>query len=501
MSVSLENYAPPAPGTIFASKYEIVRPLGKGGMGVVLEAKHARLGQAVAIKLLKPELLSDGESVMRFEREARAAARLTSPHAARIYDVDTTPEGIPFMVMEYLEGRDLARILQEQQVLGVEDAVDWVMQACAAMAEAHALGIVHRDLKPSNLFLAENVATGAIVKVLDFGISKITVESEQQLTTTATVLGTPHYMSPEQVTASRVVDLRADIWALSVILYRALTKAFPFVGPNPTALAVSIATERAIPIQQQQVQLPEALMNAIMKGLEKNPADRHQSVHELAAAIEGMGSGRWHVPAASALRVNRHSFPPGTRESTGNTGRRSNTDGSGPRRPITGPSGANGGVMLIDGEPNAETRSTWGGGSQIALEAAPPKWRRVIALPAAALSVLALVGSAAYLYGSRQSAAVAPATETVSAPKVISPSEVAIHEAQMQQAQAQAQAPPQPTPTAVTAAGGLPQAKPSVTPATTAAVSTTHAKPKDPPPAAIPRNPTPAAAPSNPLHL
>jgi serine/threonine-protein kinase len=309
--MSRPSNAPPA-NSVFASKYTVVRTIGQGGMGVVLEAVHTKLGQPVAIKLLKSELASDHESVMRFEREARAAATLMSRHAARIYDVDATAEGVPFMVMEYLEGRDLGSILHDQGILPQEDAVDWVIQACAAMAEAHALGIVHRDLKPSNLFLSENATGGAMVKVLDFGISKVASESELQLTNTETVLGTPHYMSPEQLTQARVVDGRADIWALAVILYRSLTKAFPFNAPHPTALAVSIATDAPASVNGHGCELPPALAAAIMKGLEKDPDTRHANVHAFAEAIAPFGSGRWNVPAPSEIRLRgaTRSIPP-----------------------------------------------------------------------------------------------------------------------------------------------------------------------------------------------
>ncbi len=297
----------PAPGSIFASKYEILDVVGRGGMGVVLSARHARLEQTVAIKLLKPELLSDAEARERFEREARAAAKLTSAHAARIFDVDSTADGVPYMVMELLHGRDLGTIFNEHarqgRPLEVTDAVDWVLQACIAMAEAHAAGIVHRDLKPSNLFLAET-SSGPMVKVLDFGISKLVLDQEaKELTVTATVLGTPNYMSPEQIMGRKQVDARADLWSLAVILYRALTQNFPFSGAHPTALAVAIAREAPTPVDVHGAILPEGLAQAIMRGLEKDPDARFQSAQELAAALAKYGSGRWNMPSSPFLRA------------------------------------------------------------------------------------------------------------------------------------------------------------------------------------------------------
>lgn len=287
----------PQPGDVVDSKYAIVRTVGRGGMGLVYEARHLKLQQRVAIKFLKEELVGNAESIARFDREARAAARLSSPHAARIYDVDATPDGVPFIVMEYLEGHDLAaELVQRGGNLPVDEAVDWILQACSAMAEAHAASIVHRDLKPSNLFACESASGGPVVKVLDFGISKITVDLDENLTSNTTVLGTPHYMSPEQVTAGGV-DGRSDIWALSVILYRAITGQFPFQAPNATALAVSIATEPPIPILERTPTLPPALAAAIMRGIAKSKDDRHPTVQALAHVIAPFGSGRFAAPA------------------------------------------------------------------------------------------------------------------------------------------------------------------------------------------------------------
>src|SRR5205085_11569400 len=167
--------------------------------------------------------------VQRFDREARAAALLTSPNVARIFDVDATPAGIPYMVIEYLEGRDLAAELALRTTLPVDEAVDVILQACSAMSEAHARGIVHRDLKPSNLYICGQ-GTSRVVKVLDFGISKVEDKEEVQTTTPSITLGTPQYMSPEQILASRNVDARTDLWSLGVILYKAICARFPFEG-------------------------------------------------------------------------------------------------------------------------------------------------------------------------------------------------------------------------------------------------------------------------------
>ncbi|MDF2696371.1 MAG: Serine/threonine-protein kinase pkn3, partial [Labilithrix sp.] len=213
----------PQPGDLVAGKYAVVRVLGEGGMGIVYEATHQRLRQRVALKMLLPSMLEHEVIVSRFEREARAAAQLRGRHCAKVKDVDVTSDGLPYMVMDFLEGHDLQVEIERRGRLPIGEAVDYVLQACAAMVEAHQLGIIHRDLKPSNLFLELDPDSGGeswIVKVLDFGISKVAAnEGDAKLTEVDAIMGTALYMSPEQVKASHSVDARSDIWALGVILY------------------------------------------------------------------------------------------------------------------------------------------------------------------------------------------------------------------------------------------------------------------------------------------
>lgn len=265
-----------------AGKYRLTRVLGEGGMGVVYEAEHTRLGQRVALKMLLPELLRVEDLVKRFEREARAASQLRSRHTARVMDVDLTPDGVPYMVMELLEGRDLDAELERRKYLPLDEAVDYVLQACAAMDEAHALGIVHRDLKPSNVFLAEERGV-RIAKILDFGISKVTSETDSKLTSAEAVMGTAMYMAPEQVRASRNVDARADIWSLGVVLYELISGRAPFQG-SPTQVAAAIVTEDPPPIEAL-LPVPAAIGEALRKCLARDPAQRHPSVRDLMRAI------------------------------------------------------------------------------------------------------------------------------------------------------------------------------------------------------------------------
>jgi serine/threonine-protein kinase len=215
MSTALSPEAPlPQPGDVIAGKYRVEAVIGTGGMGVVLGATDMSLGRAVAIKFLTPSKARRDDAVQRFVREARAAAAIQSEHVVRVFEVDKLASGTPYIVMEHLRGADLAHLLAARRTLSVGEAVDFVLEACEALAEAHACGIVHRDLKPQNLFVAQRPDGTTCLKILDFGISKAAVDDQPQLTATDTVMGTPLYMSPEQVRSLKSVDHRADIWAL-----------------------------------------------------------------------------------------------------------------------------------------------------------------------------------------------------------------------------------------------------------------------------------------------
>jgi serine/threonine-protein kinase len=296
----------PAAGSTFGGKYEIVRIVGQGGMGVVFEARHLRLHQRVAIKMLLPTVLHLPDVKSRFEREARAAGQLRNRNVARIIDVDVSEAGLPFMVMEYLEGRDLDQELQARGRLPIEEAVGYLLQTCRAMVEAHAAGIVHRDLKPANLFLTDD-AGSRTVKVLDFGISKITNDGDAHLTGTFATIGTPIYMSPEQVRSSKDVDSRTDIWALGVILYECLTGQPPFQG-SMTATAAAIVADEPAPLRTLRPDVSPELENVIFHALEKSPAKRFPDIQSLGAALAAYGpknmpgaSGDWPRSLASEL--------------------------------------------------------------------------------------------------------------------------------------------------------------------------------------------------------
>jgi serine/threonine-protein kinase len=287
---------PVQPGEIFAGKYRVERIIGSGAMGVVVAAHHVQLDDEVAIKFMLPEAIGNAQAVERFSREARAAVKIKSEHVVRVHDVGILENGTPYMVMEYLRGKDLAEWLTERGTVQIEQAVDFLLQASEAIAEAHSLGIVHRDLKPANLFVIQR-GDGAHVKVLDFGISKLTGKKTtgSEMTQTSVVMGSPFYMSPEQLRSTRDVDLRSDIWALGCILYELLAGGPPFEGDTMPELVHRTVSEPPLPLRDVRPDAPEALEQVILKCLEKDPAARFQNVADLALALVPFGLQRSHL--------------------------------------------------------------------------------------------------------------------------------------------------------------------------------------------------------------
>jgi serine/threonine protein kinase len=280
----------PQPGDIIAGKYAIVRRLGEGGMAVVYEATHVRLRQPLAIKVLRPDVADSHTVLARFEREARATAQLRSVHAARVVDVDTLPNGVPYMVMEYLEGHDLDAELAKVGPMPVARAVDIVLQTAGAMQEAHALGIVHRDLKPANLFLCP-VGDRNVVKVLDFGISKIEGDGDARITASNAYFGTPAYAAPEQLREAAAADARSDVWALGVVLFELLTGRTPFLG-GPTAVIAKVMTDPVPWPSDLRPDLPRDLARVVMRALQRDPRERFQTMHAMAEALAPFGPSR-----------------------------------------------------------------------------------------------------------------------------------------------------------------------------------------------------------------
>jgi eukaryotic-like serine/threonine-protein kinase len=287
MAEGLEAAAGVAEGQILAGKYRVERVLGVGGMGVVIAARHVELDEKVAIKFLLPTMLADTNAVVRFSREAKAAVRIKSEHVARVFDVGRLENGAPYMVMEFLEGNDLAAWLARSGPLPVAQAVDFVLQACIGVADAHALGIVHRDLKPANLFCVRRSDGRPSIKVLDFGISKMTdaAGSGMSFTHTSAMMGSPLYMSPAQFRSSKNVDARTDIWALGAILFELVTGEPPFRAETVPELAIKIATEPPPRADSLRPNVPRGLATVVAQCLEREPERRHRDVAALALAL------------------------------------------------------------------------------------------------------------------------------------------------------------------------------------------------------------------------
>ena len=290
-------------GEVLGGKYRIEGVIGEGAMGVVVSAWHIDLQQKVAIKFLHPLLTEREDAVERFLHEARAVVRIESDHVARVLDVGRLDGATPYLVMEFLEGEDLAATLRRRKPFGIQESVDYLQQACEALAEAHAVGVVHRDLKPANLFLVERGADAPRIKVLDFGISKtLTSKTEAVLTSTSVVMGSPIYMSPEQLRSTRDVDGKTDIWALGVVLYEMLTGREPFVAQTLPQLCAMILEGTPLGPRSLRSDIPVELEQVVLRCLQKSPLARYESVAELSQALVPFGSEEASASAERAAR-------------------------------------------------------------------------------------------------------------------------------------------------------------------------------------------------------
>lgn len=275
-------------GQVVAGKYQVDSLIGQGGMGVVVSAHHIHLEQRVAIKFLLSDVAEHGEAAERFRREARAAAQIQSDHVARVLDVGALDGNVPYMVMEYLKGEDLREVLAEGRPLEIRAAVRYTLEACEAVSHAHAAGIIHRDLKPANLFLAERPDGSRRIKVLDFGISRSAADAsgdDMRLTSTSTLIGSPLYMSPEQMRSPRDVDARTDIWSLGAILYEMLVARPPFEAETLPQLCELVLTEKPLPLSELRPEISLELETAVLRCLEREREDRWPSVASLAQAL------------------------------------------------------------------------------------------------------------------------------------------------------------------------------------------------------------------------
>jgi serine/threonine protein kinase len=279
-------------GSVVAGKYKVVRVLGQGGMGMVLEVQHVQLGGRSALKLLHGEHASDPEMVARFENEARLAANLRSEHVVRVTDMGRVATGEPFLVMDYLQGADLDQLLEAQGRFPITTAVSWILEACVGLAHLHAAGSVHRDIKPSNLFWSQEADGRQLIKVLDFGLAKAPSAGGQRLTATSASFGTPQFMAPEQIMSAKHVDARCDQHALALVLYELLTGEPAFPGETAGAITVAIATQPAPAPSMKRPEVPASLDAVIARALAKRPSDRYPTLGELAHALAPFGGPR-----------------------------------------------------------------------------------------------------------------------------------------------------------------------------------------------------------------
>ncbi|MDI1435729.1 serine/threonine-protein kinase [Polyangium sorediatum] len=298
---------PIAIGDVIAEKYRVDRLLGSGGMGVVVAATHLTLRTRRAIKVMRPHGVGSPLGVERFLREARALSELRSAHVARVYDVGRLPNDAPFMVMEYLEGQTLLARLAQRGPLPAEEAAAYVLHACEALAEAHALGMVHRDLKPDNLFLTQAHDGSPCVKVLDFGVSKLLHDEGEgrARTSTGAIVGSPLYMSPEQINGAHDIDGRSDIWAMGIILFQLVTGECPFAGNNVLEILAQIANKKPPPPSTLREELKASFDAVILRCLEKDRALRYPDVVALARDLAPLARSEPDPPAVLVARIER----------------------------------------------------------------------------------------------------------------------------------------------------------------------------------------------------
>jgi serine/threonine protein kinase len=275
-------------GTLLAGRYRAECVLGAGGMGIVVRVRRVSDESLHALKLLRPSVARDTSATARFLREAEAALRISSPHVVAISDLGTLENGVPYLVMEYLDGKTLEARLAGSASLPVDEACDIGLQACAGLAAAHKTGVIHRDIKPANLFLCRGDAGREVLKIVDFGVSKILEPDSpeaQHLTRTKTALGSPLYMSPEQMRSARTADPRTDLWSMGAVLYRMVTGHVPFDARSLPRLCAQVLEGAFVPVATRCPELPAALATAIERCLRVNREQRFADVVELAEAL------------------------------------------------------------------------------------------------------------------------------------------------------------------------------------------------------------------------
>jgi serine/threonine-protein kinase len=292
------------PGTLIGSNVRLVRLLGQGGKGSIWVAEHLTLHTQVAVKFMTAEVAKNPDATARFTREASAAAQIKSPHVVQTFDHGITEGGVPYIVMELLEGEDLSRRIQHRGRVAPQEVALIVGQVSKALYRAHSLGIVHRDIKPENIFLTD-VDGDLLVKVLDFGIAKRSQDAGFSMTSTGAMVGTPYYMSPEQVMSAKSVDFRSDLWSLAVVAYHALMGKVPFEAETVGALCVAINAAEFVPPTKLDPRLPPSVDAWFRKALARDPAQRFPTAKDLGRTLERavLGVDPSDVPVAEPSLV------------------------------------------------------------------------------------------------------------------------------------------------------------------------------------------------------
>jgi serine/threonine-protein kinase len=286
-----------APGALVADHYEVGPIIGAGSMGIVYKARHVELGQPVAIKVIRPDVSRSGSIWRRFSREARALAALHNKHVVRVHNAGTLESGLRYVVMELLNGYSLRVLLQRSKYVPAFRAVDYAMQVCSALGDAHRLNIIHRDIRPENIFLAKYRATEPTIKLLDFGMA-LFLDDAGQLTVTGRPGASPEYMSPEQLRDARAVDARSDLWGVGVLLYELISGHTPLHGANTAQICLNIAQGNLPRIEESCPDIDPALAAIIHRCLQLDPAERPQTADELCSLLDPFSS-RHIVPAST----------------------------------------------------------------------------------------------------------------------------------------------------------------------------------------------------------
>src|SRR5213593_3680645 len=307
----LRSVDDPLLGQTLAEKYLIEKLVKRGGMGAVYQGKHVLMDKTVAIKVLRPSLAVDDAVVARFSREAKAASRISHPHAVNVTDFGESENGVVFLVMEYLDGRTLKEIIRHEGPMSLERVVEIIRQVAGALDAAHAGGVIHRDLKSDNIMLVRHNGD-EWAKVLDFGIAKIRLPEgvhDPDLTAPDLVIGTPQYMSPEQCSEARTIDARSDVYSLGVIVFEMLAGKVPFTGESATSIMMKQVQEPPPSLLALRPDLPVGLEGVIQRALAKQPADRFQTASELSDALSNAASGKASAAYAAGQTLGAATVP------------------------------------------------------------------------------------------------------------------------------------------------------------------------------------------------